>query len=319
MLHDEHYHLSMRKSEHYFISVIIPVFNAKGYLAECIDSVLAQTYRSIEIIVVDDGSTDGSAEILSGYGDRVTLVRQRNAGASTARNRGAAHAKGEFLAFLDSDDAWDATKLEKQVALLNMHTKAVATYCDHRTIDAQGAVIGSTEALECPRSSGRIAEDLIRGVRIKSPTLVMVRRSAFDELGGFDPTLRYAEDHDLFIRLAVMGPVLYQIETLASYRVHEASLSFAPGNELKAYEGILRVLEKLVFETPELPPRVRALARQEMYTTALGVGWARRRAGFGRESAQAYRQALHLKPMSLQAWGGYLRSLLAGAAGIRSE
>lgn len=297
------------------VSVVVPVHNCRPYLATCLDSALAQTHAALEVIAVDDGSTDGSAEVLAAYAGRIRVVSQRNAGASAARNHGAALARGSFLAFLDSDDTWDPEKTARQVALLQQHPRAVATYCDHRTVDAGGRLTGYSEALDAPRSSGRIVEDLIRGVRIKSPTLVMLRRQAFEAVGGFDQTLRYAEDHDLFIRLALQGPVLYQIDTLASYRVHDASLSFAPGAELKASEGLMRVLEKLVFESDAVPRKVRAAAMDELFHAAVGVGWARRQAGLRGPAAQAYRRALSLRPAALRVWAAYLRALLGPGHG----
>lgn len=297
------------------VSVVVPVYNCRPYLASCLESALAQTYPALEVIVVDDGSTDGSAELLAAFAGRIRVVAQRNAGAAAARNLGASHARGSFLAFLDSDDTWDPEKTAAQVALLQRHPRAVATYCDHRTIDAAGQLTGYSEALDAPRSSGRIVEDLLHGVRIKSPTLVMLRRQVFEDVGGFDPTLRYAEDHDLFIRLALAGPVLYQVDTLASYRVHDASLSFAAGADLKAYEGIMRVLEKLAFETPGVPAKVRAAALDELFHATVGVGWARRQAGFQQSSAQAYRRALSIRPGALRVWAAYLRTLLGRGHG----
>lgn len=293
------------------VSVVIPVFNCKDYLARCIESALSQTHHPLEIVAVDDGSTDGSADILTSYAPRITVVDQANSGPSAARNNGVAHTSGGYLAFLDGDDLWDPRKTEVQFAALKEHPKAVAVYCDHRSIDAEDLVLGPTGALEHSRSSGRILEDLIRGQRIKSPSLVMVRREAFDAVGGFDTALRFSEDYDLWLRLAARGPILYQVETLASYRVHGGNISLAPGQELKAYAGNLHALEKLVLKISEIDPGVRELAREKLYATALGLGWARRRAGSARGAAHAYRRALALKPGSLRAWAGFLGSLFS--------
>lgn len=293
------------------VSVIIPVFNCKEYLARSIESALAQSHSALEIVAVNDGSTDGSAEVLASYASRIKVINQPNAGPSAARNNGVAHASGNYLAFLDGDDLWDPRKTEVQLAALKAHPKAVAIYCDHRSIDAEDQILGYTGALEHSRSSGKILEDLIRGQRIKSPTLVMVKREAFDAVGGFDPALRFSEDYDLWLRLAMMGPILYQVDTLASYRVHGGNISLAPGQELKAFEGNLHALEKLVFEASDIEPRLRELAREMLYTTALGLGWARRRAGSAWGAAQAYRRALALKPASLRAWTGLLGSFFS--------
>lgn len=293
------------------VSVVIPVFNCKDYLARCIESALSQTHKPLEIVAVDDGSTDGSADVLASYASRIAVVSQANSGPSAARNNGVTHTSGSYLAFLDSDDLWDPRKTEVQFAALKEHPRAVAVYCDHRSVDAEDHVMGYTGALEHSRSSGSILEDLIRGQRIKSPTLVMVKREAFDAVGGFDTTLRYSEDYDLWLRLAVKGPILYQVETLASYRVHGGNVSLAPGQELKAYEGNMYALEKLVFENSGVDLRIKELAREKLYSTALSLGWARRRAGSARGAAQAYRCALALEPASLRAWTGFLSSFFS--------
>lgn len=290
------------------VSVIIPVFNCKEFLAKAIDSALAQTYQPLEIIAIDDGSTDSSTDILASYQPRITVINQLNAGPSAARNNGARHASGDYLAFLDSDDLWDPRKTEIQVAALKAHPKAVATYCDHRSIDAKGQILGHTGALEHARSSGKILEDLIHGQRIKSPSLVMVRRDSFNAAGGFDTDLRFSEDYDLWLRLALLGPILYQLDTLASYRVHGNNISLAPGQELKAFEGNLRALEKLSAKISGLGPGVKLLAHDKLFSTALGLGWALRGSGSAKGAAQAYQRALKLNPFSLRAWAGLLGS-----------
>lgn len=293
------------------VSVVIPVFNCKDYLARCIESALAQTHQQLEIVAVDDGSTDGSADVLASYANRLIVVAQANAGPSAARNNGVRHSSGDYLAFLDGDDLWDPRKTELQLAILKAHRKAVAVYCDHRSVDADGRVLGATGALEHPRSSGRMLEDLIRGQRIKSPSVVMVRREAFEAVGGFDPILRYSEDYDLWLRLAAQGPILYQVDTLASYRVHGGNVSLGPGRELKECVGNLHALEKLVFGNPGVDRVACELAREKLFFTAMDLGWMRRRAGDAREAVAAYRRALALNPASPRAWTGFLSAFVS--------
>jgi len=108
------------------VSVIIPAYNATAFLGETLDSVLAQTYPNLEIIVVDDGSTDDTPDLLGSYGDRIRVLRQANSGQATARNHGAREAHGELLAFLDSDDLWDPDKIARQVELLDRFPTALA-------------------------------------------------------------------------------------------------------------------------------------------------------------------------------------------------
>lgn len=210
------------------ISVVIPVYNGSSYLRACIDSVLNQTYPRVEIVAVNDGSKDNSMEILKSYGDRILVIDQVNSGPAIARNNGVKASHGELVAFLDQDDVWDDIKLERQAALLNHHSDALATYCDHRSINEHGEVTGPTGALNYPRTSGQILEHLIRGNFILSASLVMLRRSAFDAAGGLDASQpHWADDYDLWMRIAACGAFLYQIETLAEYRRHSSNTSVA--------------------------------------------------------------------------------------------
>jgi glycosyltransferase involved in cell wall biosynthesis len=293
------------------VSAVIPVFNCAEFLKRSIDSALAQTHRNMEVVVVDDGSTDDSALVLASYLDSIKAVRQENAGPSEARNNGVRHASGNFLAFLDGDDLWDPRKTEIQLAALKAHPTAVAIYCDHRSIDAHDQVLGPTGALEHPRSSGRILEDLIRGQRIKSPSLVMVRRDAFEAVGGFDPVLRYSEDYDLWLKLAMRGPILYQLDTLASYRVHGGNVSLGPGRELKECVGNMHALEKLASSKAGIETATQRLARARLFATAMDLGWILRHAGDGRKAMSAYQRALALNPVSSKAWAGWLSALAA--------
>ncbi len=217
------------------ISVVIPIYNGSRYLRACIDSALNQTYPQIEIVAVNDGSKDNSMEILKSYGDRIHVIDQAHSRQAVARNNGVKACHGKLVAFLDQDDIWDDIKLERQAALLNLHSSALATYCDHRSIDKHGIVINPSGAIFYPRTSGQILEHLIRGNFILSASLVMLRRSAFDAVGGFDATQPYwSDDYDLWMRIAARGAFLYQIETLLGYRRHSSNTS---GSALEMQAG----------------------------------------------------------------------------------
>lgn len=153
------------------VSVVIPAYNAAAFLRQTLDSVLTQTYHYLEVIVVDDGSTDDTARILDEYRGRLRVLQQRNAGQAAARNHGAQRAGGDLLAFLDSDDLWDREKIARQVEMLIRFPGAAATYCDHRTIDANGHLLGRSGALGYTRASGDITSALILGFRIVTPGL----------------------------------------------------------------------------------------------------------------------------------------------------
>ncbi len=245
------------------ISVVMPVFNGAAHLAEALDSVLVQSLPAARVVVVDDGSTDGSAALLQHYGDRITLVSQTNHGQAHARRTGAAAAGGELIAFIDQDDVWDADKLARQVDLMQRFPEAGATYCDHRRIDADGKVLAATGSGYGLRGSGRILDALLRGNFILSASLVMIRRSAYEASGGFLPQRGFwADDYSLWLRTAAHAPILYQAETLVSYRQHANNTS---GDRYEQARGDIQALEELCAHlraadmTGALPPARRAL------------------------------------------------------------
>jgi glycosyltransferase involved in cell wall biosynthesis len=226
------------------ISVVMPVFNGERFLAAAIESVLAQDMPPAQFVVVDDGSTDGSAALLHRYGDRIVLLSQPNGGQSLARRRGAELATGDLLAFIDQDDVWDANKLARQADLMQRYPEAVATYCDHRVIDDAGSLIAPTGSGYGLRGSGRILDALLRGNFIRSASLVMVRRSSYVTAGGFEPERCFwSDDYSLWMRLAAHGPFIYQAETLVSYRQHANNTS---GDDYEKSRGDAHAISALV-------------------------------------------------------------------------
>lgn len=208
------------------VSVVVPLFNRRRLIEETLRSALTQTHRDTEVVVVDDGSTDGSAEFVEcTFGNAVRLIRlERNQGRSVARNVGCEAARGELIAFLDSDDLWDATKLARQVPAFD-DPEVVLVHCRVREIDGTGA-LRSRESATILRAF-EIAE--ARGYdyagitaswcRLYTPA-VIVRRTILARTGGFDPALSRFEDWDLFWRVAKGGTVVTVPEVLASVRVH---------------------------------------------------------------------------------------------------
>lgn len=202
------------------VSVIIPTHNRREMLAEALATVFAQTYRNFEVIVVDDGSTDGTREFLAAeYPGQVQVVaREKLANAGAARNAGAALAKGEFFAFLDSDDFWYPRKLEVMLAEMQAGGERVTLVggaCDH--VDASGERV--IETLRPPRSATH-ADFCIKMFLPGSMSNNLVRASAFRRIGGFDESLTRAEDKDLFIRLLDGHEVRYTPEVTAKVRIH---------------------------------------------------------------------------------------------------
>jgi len=216
------------------VSVIIPSYNSGEYLRAAIDSALNQTFKALEVIVVDDGSTDNTVDIASSYGDKVILHQQENAGAAEARNSGAKIASGEWLAFLDADDIWDPVKIEKQLEHCGNYTWS---HTDSVFIgfEQDGTVRCSDR---CPKHGGNVLPMLIVNNSVSTST-VMVKREAFFEVGGFDKSLRALQDWDLWLKLAAKHELGYLPESFTQYMVHSGSTSRSPRKTLPYHIKII--------------------------------------------------------------------------------
>lgn len=231
------------------ISVVIPTYNRSHTIMRAINSVLSQTYPAFEIIVVDDGSTDGTKELLQAHGfckkgtkelEKKYLI-QENGGVSSARNLGIKNAKGDFIAFLDSDDAWSEKKLERQLVVLKQNLfKQRIIHTDEIWI-RNGVRVNQHKKHEKP--GGNIFEKCLALCCI-SPSSAMLHRSLFNEYGYFDETMPACEDYDMWLRLAAFETVLFVPEFLTiKYGGHSDQLS-------RAHWGMdrfrVRSLEKLI-------------------------------------------------------------------------
>jgi glycosyltransferase involved in cell wall biosynthesis len=183
------------------VSVIIPAYNAAVFVRRAVDSVLEQSFRGFELLVVDDDSTDDTREVVAGYGDRLRLLTRGNGGPAAARNHGLRHASGEYVAFLDADDYWKPEKLQRQVELLD--SRPEIGFCSTATdvVDNKGQPAGKWP---CTQDADPLPDILfMQGTVISGSTSgVLARRQLIVELGGFDESLRGFEDPDLWIRLA---------------------------------------------------------------------------------------------------------------------
>jgi glycosyltransferase involved in cell wall biosynthesis len=272
------------------VSVIIPTFNRRELVSKAVESVLAQTLAVEEIIVVDDGSSDGTAEALEEkYGQRVTVIRQANAGVSTARNRGLAQARGEFLAFLDSDDTWMPTKTEKQVRLLESDPRLGMVVCDIVRKDERGEVLFVTRRRDAIPEDGHALKWVLRLPSLGPPS-VMLRREVYEQVGGFDPSLRTAEDVDFFLRVARRWPVGVVDESLTEAVARGDGLS-----ELaQTYDDYLLVHDRFVAQCRgEVPARDLDMATAHV---SLRIARGLVMQGRWREAAGLCRRALRAAP-----------------------
>ena len=201
--------------------MIIAAYNAASTIAATLDSVLAQTFTDFEIICVDDGSTDRTSAILAEYSDRVRVVDQPNSGPAAARNHGARLSSGEYLAFLDADDLWMPTMLERTVAALDADPSLTLVYCNPSVADSEGVSIGTTLTGNGFDHAPSLNELLTQLWPIM-PSAALVRRDAYDRCGGYRDELRGAsfrfEDVDFWIRIRELGPFEYIPEELIVWR-----------------------------------------------------------------------------------------------------
>lgn len=236
------------------VSVIVPVFNGADSIGRAISSVISQTERDIEILVVDDGSTDDLTAALTGYMDRITLIRQSNAGAAAARNRGVAHSNAPLLAFLDADDFWHPRKIEYQIAAFRRWPQTALCYTGLNHV-ASDFSPPSGESLPLPIDSTRKVsnfEAIFADPYFGTPA-VMMRRDVFLTHNGFREDLQSAEDVDLWLRASYTGAVV-QVSIPLTYVVPTpGSLGRRQGSA--AFENNLRVIDDFCRDHPDFARR----------------------------------------------------------------
>ena len=200
------------------VSVVIPVYNQDRYVAAAIDSVLAQTFRDFEVVVVDDGSTDSTPAVLARYASRIRVIRQRNRGGAAALNTGIRAARGEWIAWLSSDDLWEPAKLERQVEVLHREPRVGMVYTDYVYVDADGRLL-SRESFPAPPTRRKVLLRLIRRCFINGSS-TLIRRAVFDAVGWYDEGDRLAPDWDMWFRIAAAFDIAQVPEPLVRYRIH---------------------------------------------------------------------------------------------------
>ena len=259
------------------MSVIIPTFNRASICCRAIESALRQTYRDIEVVVVDDGSSDDTRSVVEAFGGHVRYFYQENAGVTAARNAAIRHARGEFLAFLDSDDAWAPWKLESQVAALKRFPEAGVVWSDMTAVDRAGSVVcnrylrvmydahsrvnieramrevetlgnlSSAAPNELASAAVRVGDlfsEILLGNLLHTST-VLVRRAWVEEIGGFDPSFIHAgEDYEFYVRLCSVGPVVFIDAPSTYYCVGAPDQLTRPSMILEIARNNLRTISK---------------------------------------------------------------------------
>ncbi len=231
------------------ISVVIPAYNSEDTISETIESVLEQTFSNFELIIVNDGSTDKTLEIISRFLDeRIKVISQENSGPQRSRNVGAKNAQGKYIAFLDADDLWTANKLELQFKALENNLKASVVYSWTNVIDQNGQF--SRRGGRCKRK-GNVFFDLLLSNFLESGSNPLIRLDAIENIGGFDERIVAAQDWDLYIKLAEKYSFECIPEVQVLYRKRLDSKSWSK-NIKRQEEGLLQILRKHISSNKEL-------------------------------------------------------------------
>ena len=267
------------------VSIVVPIYNAAKFLDATVDSLLKQVYPNVEIVAIDDGSTDESARILAAYADRVNILTQVNSGQAAAINRGWDACSGDYLGYLSADDVLKPECVAEMVRALDENDARIASYPAFDLMDHNGKCISKFRGgvfsrdraiteLDCPVGPG-----------------LLFRRSALQKIGGWDLQFQQIPDIEFLIRLSMLGSVHYVPKSLSSFRVHPQSQSFAPATLEKSQEPI--VLYNKLSAAGLLEPAFAAEAHAFAYTVAarLHIRSGRRLIG-GRHVLQA----VHLYP-----------------------
>lgn len=246
------------------VSVVIPTYNRAEYLPQCIESILGQSFRDFEVLLIDDGSTDTTLEAVSAYCPPVTYVRQENQGAPAAYNTGIRLARGPYVAFVDSDDVLLEGALQAGTDCLDQHPEVGFSHGRACAIDQRGHVIGFTRRPHCKGSCVRSGTDELKLLLLGNyvcHSSVMVRRSCFEVVGLYDPAFcRGSEDFDMWVRVAKRYAVAYIDKPLARFRIHDRSIS--SGREVAEIEWAHHQILRSVFDDQELGHAYRRVRRK---------------------------------------------------------
>lgn len=289
------------------ISVVIPVYNCSQYLKETIDSVLSQSYHFVEIITVDDGSTDDSKDILRSYGDKINLVSKTNGGVSSARNEGIKVATGDWIAFVDGDDIWHPKKLELQVSAINQFPDSILIYSEFIfwSANSEGQYSSPKEVFEevLPINYSQdwmYHKQLLTNWVLTSTSLVL--KSALSKSGLFNEELPVAEDWDLFIRLSHIGPFCKANAKLTLYRQLANSLTGSVKERDFASEVIETAIEEYGYKSPNGESLDKKEFRKRSFTRYFNFGIATSKQKLHKPAVIAFCKAIKYNPLNIKLW-----------------
>lgn len=309
------------------ISVVVPCFNAAPYICATLRSVLAQTGFELEVVVVDDGSTDGSADVVSTAFPTVTLLRQPNRGAAAARNAGIAQARHDWIAFADADDLWLPGKLQAQWRLIQSAPAARMVYSDLQlwfSVEAEPSreFLAELERLAAdpsrwPGPSGWIYARLLLRSEVATPT-VLIHRSVLDEVGTFDSSLPSGEDYDLWLRASRVTPILRVDAPTVLYRIHSSNTTKRPPERNYRALVITRALQRWGYTSPDGSSASAFGVRRHLARSWIDFASAHLNAGSLVTALVAGVKAVRTDPAHLAAWKFLVKAALRLLAGRRA-
>jgi hypothetical protein len=279
------------------VSVIIPVYNGEAFIEQALESVFEQTFQDFEILVINDGSTDGTEARLAKYRDRIKYVKQENVGLAATRGRGVQVARSSLIAFLDADDVWLPQKLERQMEVARSHPECGIITSDVLSFVDDRVVVSSLKEWYRPES-GNVLENLLFGNWIP-PSAAMVRRECFDRVNTFSvPPPAYGEDWLMWMQIAARYPVHFIDQVLVHRRRHAGGMS-SQGEDVQ-FGCLMRNFEII----RQLVPRLNGepnLIDQAAFRVCLRRGIGDLRSVRVREGRAKIQLALHYKPLSVRA------------------
>jgi glycosyltransferase involved in cell wall biosynthesis len=291
------------------VTAIVPVYNGAATIAEAIDSALAQSYRDLEVIVVNDGSTDATAEVLRRYDGRIKVIDRQNGGIAAARNTGVAATQGEYLAFLDCDDIWAPAMVERTVAALDERRDYVLAYTNCAVIDSDGHDLRSA-LVGAGVDHAPTLEEMLSRLWPIMPSAVIMRRSTFDACGGFSEEFRsYGfEDVIFWLRVREQGAFHYLPECLVKWRF---SLFPRPLKTRWRKPEACIIFDRILRERYGVSSDRLLAARARANRSILGyIGLRALRDGNRASAREAFRRALQMKPTRVKSLLRYLKTYL---------
>jgi glycosyltransferase involved in cell wall biosynthesis len=285
------------------VSIVIPTYNHASYLAQAIDSILNQDYANIELIVLDDGSTDGTRAVLESYAGKFYWETQKNMGQSSTLNKGWSMAKGDILAYLSADDLLLPLAVSRSVACLQSHPNAVLSYCDFDLIDPNSRVVRRVKAPDYDYM------EMVTTFICAPSAGAFFWRHAFVKTGGWNTNIHRLPDYDCWLRLGLYGEFVRIPESLAAFRVHEGSQSFSE-TPIERAEEALEVMSGF-YALPNIPTDILAVKNKAMANAHLLVAQLHLRAT---RYLMAFREmfvAAKLSPSSLLSFR-FLRMFVNG-------